>query len=363
MAAAAILASLAVVGGFRLAEAQGADKTTTPASGMSEKVLHFVREKFGIADSVNISIQPFHDAVYPGFYETTITVGDGNDKRTSTLNVSRNGRYLILNNFVALGRDPKLDIAQHVRETFKVPANVHLTVGNFLASPYPSFYQTTVAANDGKQVQRQVFFVTRDERFLVLGGIFNINVDLRQQALHTLTLHDQPFQGPPDAPVTIVEFADLECPSCAREHEFLQKELLPRYGDKVRLVYKEFPLVQAHPWALTAAIASQCAYEINPQAFVPFHSMVYQNQTNINAATARDLLLYYGQQVGIDRVQLAACIDSKASLGRVKENLREGQELGISSTPTFFINGRMLVGSNSADILFQEVDRALRAAR
>ena len=75
------------------------------------------------------------------------------------------------------------------------------------------------------------------------------------------------------------------------------------------------------------------------------------------------MLLYYGQQVGLDRLKLAACIDSKASLPRVEENLREGRELGVDRTPTFFINGRLLIGGGPPEAFYQHVDEALRAAQ
>ena len=354
-----VAACLAVV--FWQTKSARVEAASTPPA--NERIIRYVREKFGIPDSVNITIEPFRDAAYPGYYQTTVTVDDGKEKKSSVINVSANGHYLILSDFLPLGSDPKEDIARRITEIFKLPAKVKVSVGPFLNSPYPSFFETTITADEGKKAQKQKYFVTQDKRFLVLGGIFNMDVDPKRQALRTITLADQPFQGPAHAPVTIVEFADLECPTCAREHEFLQKELVPRYGDKVKIVYKEFPLVQVHPWAFTAALASQCAYQINPSAFLAYRSSIYEHQGNISATNARDLLLYYGEQVGLDRLKLAACLDSKASLPRVEQNLREGQALGVDRTPTFFINGRILIGGGPPDIFFQQIDGALRAAR
>jgi protein-disulfide isomerase len=204
------------------------------------------------------------------------------------------------------------------------------------------------------------FYVTKDNRCLVVGTIFNLTVEPRREVLRTIVTADQPSQGPASAPVTIVEFSDLECPMCARVHEFLEKELLPKYGGKVRVVYKEFPLPTIHDWSLLGSIANQCAYQINPATFAPYRSLIFKNRINLNATNARDLLLDYGEQVGLDRLRLGACIDSKASLPRIEENVREGNVLGVTATPTSFVNGKRLVGMESADVFYKAVDEALR---
>jgi protein-disulfide isomerase len=339
------------------AQAQAAN---TPPQG--ERVIRYIRERFGVPDAENLTLQPFQDSRYPGYYSTTVTAEAGTAKRTSTISVSKDGRYLILGDFVPLGADPKQGMMRELTATFKLPPTVKLAVGAFAPSPYPNFLQTTVTAQSGGRVNKQKYYVTRDRRFAVLGGIYNMDVDPRQQALRTIKLTDQPSAGAPNAPVTIVEYADMECPMCAREHEFLVKDVLSRYPGKVRVVFKEFPLVSIHTWSYTAAIADQCAYQIDPTKYVPYRSRIFENQLNINATTVRDLLLYYGQQVGLDRLKLAACIDSKASLPRVEEDLREAKALDLNQTPTFFINGRKVVGGGPPETFFQMIDEALRAA-
>jgi len=153
----------------------------------------------------------------------------------------------------------------------------------------------------------------------------------------------------------------LQCPSCARMHEFLEKQLLPKYGDKVRIVFKEFPLPM-HDWSSTAAIANECAYQISPSTFFEFRTKIFASQNAINVTNMRDQMLSLGEQAGVDRVKLAACIDSKASQPRVEKGLREGQLLGVSSTPTFFVNGKILAGQASPEAFFKTVDEALAAS-
>ncbi len=353
---------LGIVAGLVLVPLVKSDAGTVSSAPSAERIVRFVREKFGIADTVSMTVAPLHHAAYPGFYTTSITVERGTDKRTTTVNVSANGRYLVLSDFLPLGKNPQMGIVRQIREKFKVPASVKIHVGPIVNSPIPSFDATVVRADVNGRQQEARYFVTKDKRFVVLGQILNMDVDPRLAALRTLNLRDQATEGPADAPVTIVEFADLECPTCARAHLFLRNELLPRYGKKVRLVFKEYPLVQIHPWALQAAIADQCAYEMNPAVFPAYRSSIFENQQDFNPTNARDMLLYFGQRVGLDRLKLAACIDSKATLPRIEATLHEGEELGVNSTPTFFINGRMIVGADP-QAFYQLVNEALRAKR
>jgi protein-disulfide isomerase len=187
-------------------------------------------------------------------------------------------------------------------------------------------------------------------------------VDPRQQALRTIALRDEPSQGPATAPVTIVEYADLECPTCARVHEFLETQVVPRYGNKLRVVFKEFPLPM-HDWSMTGAIACQCAYEINPSSYVPLRSAIFRNQQLINITNLRDSLLSYGEQAGVDRVKLAGCLDAKSTLPRVQRDVAEAKRVNVDRTPTLFVNGRMLVGLPSEDAYFQTIDEALKSSK
>ncbi len=254
-------------------------------------------------------------------------------------------------------------ILQYVRERFGIPAGTKLTISPFEDSEFHDFYRTTIYVDNGKKKNKQVAFVTKDGHYMVIGNIYALAMDPRKQVEHSISLKDQPSVGPANAPVTIVEYADLECPMCARMQAFLETKVIPKYGNKVRIVFKEFPLVSIHDWALTGAIANECAYEIDPSAFFHYRSVIYKNQDLINGANARTLLLDFGQRVGINRLKLATCIDSKQSLPRVEADAQEGQQLGIASTPTLFVNGRPVVGLPSPERFYKIIDDALRAAK
>jgi protein-disulfide isomerase len=275
--------------------------------------------------------------------------------------VSKDSRYLIVipGSIIELHQNSTAEMVQRLQEAFKSPADVKFLVGGFKHSPYPDFEEGTLTLDDGRAKTEKKLLLTRDGKHLIVSELYSLAVDPRQQALRTIMLRDEPTQGPATAPVTIVEYADLECPTCARVHEFLETQVVPRYGNKVRVVFKEYPLPM-HDWSLTAAIACQCAYEINPPSFVPLRTAIFRNQQLINITNLRETLLSYGEQAGLDRVKLAGCLDAKSSLPRVQRDVAEAKRINVNQTPTVYINGRMLIGLPSEDAYFQTIEEALR---
>ena len=355
---------LLLVAGVLIAGGVAKPKTNVPnEAALDEKITSFIRQRFGIPDTVKVTATPIQPSNFPGILISTITTDDGKQPKTSSVYLTDDRHYLIVGALYPVHADPQAEIVQHVREQFKIPDAVSLSVGPFRDSDFPNFLAMTVTAEKGNQKQTQDFYITKDNHTLVLGNLYSLGQDLKREALRTIVTTNQPTQGPAHAPVTIVEYADLECPMCSRLHAFLEKELLPKYGDKVRVIFKEFPLVQIHDWSLMAAIANECVYEIKPEAFASYRSLIFENQAATNATNVRDTLLGYSDQVGVDRVKLAGCLDSKASLPRVGEGAREAKRLQVQSTPTCFINGRMLLGFPSAEAYYKAVDEALKEAR
>jgi protein-disulfide isomerase len=250
-------------------------------------------------------------------------------------------------------------IINYIRQRFAIPAAVKITMTDLRETAYPDYFVTTVTLDDGKDKRNQPLFISKDMRYLVEGSLFNLNGDPRADIVRLISVKDQPTQGPESAAVTLVEYSDLECPVCARMQEELEKDIVPKYGDKLRVVFKEYPLVAIHDWALTAAIAAQCTYQIDPAKYVDFRSAVYKNQESVNGEHARDLLLHIAAEAGVDNMKLAACIDAKDSLPRVEADIREADALGVAQTPTIFINGRILVGAPPSADVYKVIDEAL----
>ncbi|TAM80086.1 MAG: hypothetical protein EPN47_16470 [Acidobacteria bacterium] len=339
----------------------------------NQKIIQYVREKFGIPDAVKLSVSPFQDSQYTDFYKTVISVDDGKNKKAQPALITKDGRYMVLGNVMVASPTVQRNIAanasatnrkivDYVRTTFKVPAEVKLTVGPFHSSDFADFYETTIYGQNGEKKSATPAFMTKDGRYAVIGSVFNLGADPRREVESTVSLRNQPSVGPAEAPVTIVEFADLECPTCAEMQKFIETQLIPKYGDKVRIVFKEFPLVTIHDWALQAAIANECGYQLDPASYFRYRSIIFESQGMINAANVRQLLLDFGQRAGLNQLKLSVCLDSKASLPRVEADMQEGRKLEIMSTPTLFINGTPVVGL-SAERIYALIDKDLSASR
>jgi protein-disulfide isomerase len=145
-------------------------------------------------------------------------------------------------------------------------------------------------------------------------------------------------QGPPKAPVTIVEFTDLECPYCLQMNTAL-KQIRRDYGDSVRLVMRAFPLAQLHPNSIKAAEACYCAADQG--RFWEYRNKVFEDQKNMSVLS----LSMKAEDMGLDVKEFERCLSTGKYAGRIKADIEAGQALGVNSTPTLFINGRLLKGA------------------
>ena len=149
-------------------------------------------------------------------------------------------------------------------------------------------------------------------------------------------------QGSPDAPLVLMEFADFQCPGCGQFARF-SKPLVKDYIDNgtVRFVWYDFPLTQIHRNAVLASRAGRCANEQN--LFWPFHDVVFTNQTQWSESTdATDRFIDYAQQAGLDRAAFSQCLRSEKYQKEVSESYQLGTTLGVSGTPTLFLNGKRI---------------------
>jgi protein-disulfide isomerase len=334
---------------------QAARAPTATGLASPEKVAQYVRDRFAVSEGTKVTAAPLDKSPFPGFFATTITTDDGKEKRTSNVLITKDGRCFVMGDVFALREGSNAEIMRCVREVTKLPPQMDLKIGAFDKTPYPQFLKSVITASDGKSVQTAEVFITKDRRTGIWGVVLPFREDYVRSLIKT---KDVPSQGPSNAPVTVVEYADLQCPLCARLHDFLERELLPKYGDKVRVVFKEFP-IQGHDWSPTAAVANECAYQINPSAFPTYRTLIFANQNVINASNVRELLLSLGDSAGVDRSKLAACIDTKASVSRVEATRQEGKDLGVDRTPTSFVNGRVVMGFPSEAAWEKIVDEAL----
>ena len=171
----------------------------------------------------------------------------------------------------------------------------------------------------------------------------------------TVPIGDDPVWGPSTAPVTLIEFADFECPVCKESLPVL-RQLRELYADKVRFIYRDFPLA-SHPQAQSAAEAAHCAHEQGQ--FWAYHDALFAHAPDLKSSDYVPL----AEQLHLNRVEFEACLGSNRPKAAVGKDLADAQKLGLSGTPTYFINGHYLSGFQTLDALRQQIDRELMAAR
>ena len=175
-----------------------------------------------------------------------------------------------------------------------------------------------------------------------------INLEVKRVAVDS---SGHPSLGPKDAPITIVEFTDFQCPFCKSTQPTL-KQLRAKYGDKIRLVHMDFPL-SFHSHALDAAKAARCA---NDQGkFWEFHDFLFDNQGKLGAADLKAT----AKTLGLNTKDFDSCFDKGTHLAAIKADSEAGAKLGVDGTPAFFIDGRQITGAQPLAQFEQVIDEEL----
>jgi protein-disulfide isomerase len=172
-----------------------------------------------------------------------------------------------------------------------------------------------------------------------------------------VSIQGAPFKGGDKAPVTIVEFSDFHCPFCKRVVSTLA-QLESKYGDKVKLVFRDFPIESLHPGASKAHEAARCAGEQGK--FWPYHDKLFAGPSK----SSPEILKGFAKEVGLNGAAFEACLNSGKHQAAIKKDIEEGQRLGVTGTPAFFINGRLFTGAQPLEAFARVIDEELaRAAR
>lgn len=172
---------------------------------------------------------------------------------------------------------------------------------------------------------------------------------------------DDAVLGDPNAPVTIVEFSDYECPFCKRHYAQVLPQIKEKYIDtgKVKLIFRDFPLASHDPIATQEAIAAECAREQGgDKAYYKYHDLVFET-TNSNKGLEKSQLYDLATQAGVNRAKFTACLDSEKYKAEVQKDIADGQKYGISGTPGFLINGWFLGGAYPFEAFEEIIEKEL----
>lgn len=237
-------------------------------------------------------------------------------------------------------------LENYLRNIYALDSTWKFTVTKIDPTPVDGLYKVDMSVENGGHSETQPFYVSRDGKYLLRAQLENLTTDPLSDVRKQMNLDDSPSKGPANAPITIVEYGDFECPSC-RAAEPAIRAVLPKFPQQVRFVFKDFPLMDIHPWAMTAALAGRCIYDTNHDAFWKYHDLVYDHQDLISTANVYDKLLDYATQAGItDTASIRACMAKPETAQPIQASIGEGHRLQVANTPTIFVDGRRIVGGD-----------------
>ncbi len=277
-----------------------------------------------------------------------------------------------------------------LRNRAELPPGSTIAISTPQPATLPGYDTITVTFTaEGKTSRPVSFLISADGKTLAQFIRYDLSADPRTM----IPSSGRPFRGgPASAPVVLVNFDDLECPFCARFHDSLFPAITQRYGDKVHIVYLDFPLDQ-HPWAMHAAVDANCLAQQSPAGYWNVVDYVHKHHDEIGTAAAADpsgsdakaggaagtqqaesalrtlnrsfvqldeVTHDQGVLQKVDMPRLDACI-KKQDTSTIDAERQIGNNLNVESTPTFYINGAKYEGALPTDYIFSQIDDALRA--
>jgi len=235
---------------------------------------------------------------------------------------------------------PEETVNAFMKEMFGYDPSVSWKVAVIRPGPVAGLAEVLVILSNAQGQQNSRLYVTSDGRHALVGDIIPFGAHPFASTQEELAKGmNGPSRGPADAPVTIVEFSDLQCPHCKQAQPVVDK--LMAEEKNARLVFQSFPL-PSHDWATKAAYYADCVGRGSGDAFWKFIQSVYDEQADITAPSADEKLTVLADQAGVKGSEIAACAAKPETAGRIQHSLDLGTSVEVTATPTLFINGRKI---------------------
>lgn len=238
----------------------------------------------------------------------------------------------------------KSDLEFYVRHLYVYGPPIGIQIADFAESELPGLLKTTVTASYQGSTRQHTFFATADGTHLIEGAVYEVAANPFKKNNEAINTMAAPAFGKEGASVVVVAYSDFQCPYCAQEATILRNQLQKEYGDKVRVYFRDYPLPM-HQWAMPAAIAGRCVYVREPEKFWSYHDWIFENQKSVTPENFSEKAAAWATEQGLDSLAFAQCVSTKETAAQVEASMEEGRKLGVTSTPTLFVNGRMLPGS------------------
>lgn len=252
-----------------------------------------------------------------------------------------------------------------IRLKFDVPTACDIRIDSRSPSQFTGYDKLRVLLSQGSRSTVLDFLISQDNKLLARLE----NFDLDHNPALAINIQDRPIRGNPAAQVTVINFDDLECPVCAHMHKILKSELIQKYGDRVRFVYRDNPLTEIHPWAMHAALDAGCLAQQDANAYWKFVDFVHSHGQEVsgedrNPASSFSVLDRIasdsGQSANVNRSVLMACM-KKQDEAPVRQSMKEARAMGLDFTPALIVDGELVRGLTSSDAPAMAIERALRS--
>lgn len=253
-------------------------------------------------------------------------------------------------------------LIKYYRKKNNIPPSETVKVTDVKDSPIKGAKQGVLEIGTAPRTRQVPFTASPDFRYVVFAETDDVTIDPSKAVMDKISLKDANCRGPENAKVTIVEYSDFQCPFCNRGYNTIENEILTEYKDKVRFCYKHLPL-PFHPWAEPAAIAMECMAEQSDDAAWAVYRGYFEKQKEINPGNVKDKAVEFAGADKIDKAKFDECYDGKKTLAQVKADKDEATALGLTGTPSFVINGRMVKGAQPAANFKAVIDDELASAK
>ncbi len=259
-------------------------------------------------------------------------------------------------------------IEKQVRVTFGVPPYVDVNVGKRTPSAeFAGYDHLEVKFTYEGQTQKRELILSKDGKTLLSMVKMDLTHDPLADVMAKIDLKGRPVRGNKDAKVTVVVYDDFECPYCSRMHQTLN-DVLKSYGDRIKIVYKDYPLIEIHPWAERAAIDSICLAKQSTEGYWDFADYVHANGRQIQGdkrpkdmqlAEVDRITMEVGKRHSADAAALESCVKAQSKTD-LKASMNEAASLGVEATPALFINGMKMDGAVPENELRLALDKELK---
>jgi protein-disulfide isomerase len=235
-------------------------------------------------------------------------------------------------------------IEAFLRNYYALGPEIKITVGAPTEFASSGILESAIEVKTPESTEKIKMYITKDGRYLIRGEINDLTTDPLADTMKKIQTANSPVLGNPNAPITLVEYSDFECPVCRNLHDSL-RGLLPNYP-QVKVIFKDYPLDTIHPWARTAALAGRCAYQQDPKAFWKMYDNIYDSQDVISASNVYDKVMDFASRARLNQEVFKACMSAPETTQAIDASIANGNLLEVRSTPTVFVNGRRIVGAD-----------------